>query len=435
MNVLAEKILSNHTTGEADHHIQEVLTIFPSLQYGMDVNPKFTGGPTGVEYTLHLNAFDLLHIELVHGWLLDPQAEEYELIGQKTYNQLVNVIIEGNDAASTLQNAETSDGPILPEDDALSTKATQGMLVKHFLDNSGHQLTQYGLTVLHDYLKDGQMMVFFRNNHFNTLTKHGGMLYLLVTDFGYAKVSSVVWEKLDVIDGDTEYVNAEFATSPSTAGQNDVSNSNDPQAQSDYQLALQLSRESSANLGASTTASTPASTADTMTHDADLEAAQRASVEEYNRLNPDNPILIERASADSSKIQGNTSSLLSNQLNILSQRISQAGTSMGASLQDVASSAANMIQPAGLNAPSSVGTAAEHEESQSRPSNTPQPTIVNMDLPTDMTTQEVQDMMLAMQLQQEEDSAGTRQRDAAVPAARTGLSRNRPGQKENCVIS
>ena len=37
-----------------------------------------------------------------------------------------------------------------------------------------------------------------------------GQLYLLVTDLGYQKESSVVWELLDEIDGDTEYVNDAF---------------------------------------------------------------------------------------------------------------------------------------------------------------------------------------------------------------------------------
>ena len=213
-NVLAEKILLNNTTQteQTDHHINEVMKIFPNLQFGMDVNPKFTNGPTGVEYTMELNAFDLLHIELVHGWLLEPDAQEYEYIKNQTYNQCINLVIQGNDASSTLheeQEKNNNDNAMmrLENHDELSTQATIGTIIHHFLDRSSHQLTQYGLTVLHEYVKEGDMVVFFRNNHFNTLTKHtDGHLYLLVTDFGYADVASVVWEKLDVIDGDTEYV-------------------------------------------------------------------------------------------------------------------------------------------------------------------------------------------------------------------------------------
>eukprot|EP00536_Pseudo-nitzschia_multiseries_P012548 jgi/Psemu1/244652/estExt_Genewise1.C_4850031 len=256
-NILVDKILTNnHGCGddERDHHIDEVIKIFPKLQFGMDVNPKFTAGPRGVEYTLELNAFDLLRIDLVHGWLLEPDAQEYELVGNNTYNQLVNVVIEGNDASATLQQA-SADIDI----DELSNKATRGAIVRGFLERSAHQLTQHGLFVLHEFVKEGDMVVFFRNNHFNTLTKQrGGSLYLLVTDFGYANVGSVVWEKLDVIDGDTEYVTADFAqlqlqhqqqqyhhvhVSGAATGEQLVAN--DARSRADYQLALQLSREQS----------------------------------------------------------------------------------------------------------------------------------------------------------------------------------------------
>ena len=38
-NILAEKILTNnHGTAGSDHHINEVMKIFPNLQFGMDLN-------------------------------------------------------------------------------------------------------------------------------------------------------------------------------------------------------------------------------------------------------------------------------------------------------------------------------------------------------------------------------------------------------------
>jgi len=269
VNVLAEKILINKTG--SDHHIQEVMNLFPTLQFGMDVNPKFTEGPTGVEYTSGLDAFDLLHMEMVHGWLLDPQSPEFSLIGGKTYNELINAVIEGNDAASTLE-----EDPNAPNHEELSTKANEGTIIHQFLESSGHQLTQYGLTVLHEYVKENQMAVFFRNNHFNSLIKHEGHLYLLVTDIGYASVGNIVWEKLDVIDGDTEYVTQEFKAPPpmqhhevanTATGEQLVANS--LQSQADYQLALQLSQE--------TTPSNPSSLAPTSPPAAAAAAAAKTS--------------------------------------------------------------------------------------------------------------------------------------------------------------
>ena len=386
INILAEKVLvGNHNPGkqeeqqsqqsQQEHHIQEVLTVFPSLQFGMDVNPKFTDGCSGVEYTLELNAFDLLHVELVHGWLIDPTDVEYDLIylssnqnlgeaGQaqakakararapqhQTYNQLINQVIKGNEASSVLdamhassQNKNNDNNDNNNNDNTLidamtatttatteetrqkhhelSTLATQGSLIHGFLERSSHQLTQYGLHSLYEHLQEGALVVFFRNNHFNTLTKHDGMLYLLVTDLGYATVD-IMWEKLDVIDGDTEYMTADFVRPPpmphhmnaavsTCTGEQLVANN--VQSQADYHLALQLSRETTTNNAAVSTgaavntgirggnvnggrngnanvapvesntgASTPGAVA--VREDQDVQAALRASLQEYQQL-------------------------------------------------------------------------------------------------------------------------------------------------------
>jgi hypothetical protein len=87
---------------------------------------------------------------------------------------------------------------------------TAGHIISNFLNDSSHQLTIVGLAKLSEYISDGQFCVFFRNNHFSTITKHNGYLFLLVTDLGYANVNEVVWEKLDDINGDTDYADCEF---------------------------------------------------------------------------------------------------------------------------------------------------------------------------------------------------------------------------------
>jgi ubiquitin carboxyl-terminal hydrolase MINDY-1/2 len=311
VNMLAEKAMNyNHNNNNnhenqsdsekqlnvsnSEQHVHEVLDILPKLQFGMDVNPKFTNGPTGVEFTKELTTFDLLNVKMVHGWLLDPQSQELAvLVKDKSYNQVVESVIHGTEASSELRTLEEQlkklencdDNEMIdigvPADDAeeekreakrqsvgsirkefeakqeeLSKRATVGELLNSFLEHSGHQLTQYGLSILYEHLEENELCCFFRNNHFNTLTKHRGLLYLLVTDLGYANVPNVVWEKLDVIDGDTEYVDAGFSRPAphaelSASGQGSeggVSNL-DPeqllaqrgQAEADYHLALQLS--------------------------------------------------------------------------------------------------------------------------------------------------------------------------------------------------
>ena len=59
-------------------------------------------------------------------------------------------------------------------------------------------------------MKDGQLAVFFRNNHFSTMCKEKSVLYLLVTDQGFLNQPGVVWETLDNIQGDTVFVDQDF---------------------------------------------------------------------------------------------------------------------------------------------------------------------------------------------------------------------------------
>ncbi|KAL7542050.1 hypothetical protein ACHAXR_012352 [Thalassiosira sp. AJA248-18] len=365
-----EMVAASNNSSHHEYHLNEVLSLLPNLEHGMDVNPKFTAGPTGVEYTNNLAAFDLLGVELVHGWLLDPQdVESGSVVENKTYNELIETVINGNEAREAVQqledqlcekqkmlesdvildakenkdgdgndddeigeNSESVDAndvePKVPENNGvpeseeskagdepeqehateiveeetaqkaitqeqidnllteecppmnpnyvgqtdanenyialqkeiteiqekmseLSLQISRSEVANAFLTSSGHQLTYHGLEQLHSYTGDDALCVFFRNNHFATLTKHGGVLYLLVTDLGYANTPEIVWEKLDNINGDTEYANEMFAK---PAPREELKSAAGPaiapelllaqrsQAESDYQLALAMSK-------------------------------------------------------------------------------------------------------------------------------------------------------------------------------------------------
>lgn len=371
-NVLAEQALQN--AGEHSFHLNELLTLFPTLQDGMDINPKFTNGVTGMEYTSHLTAFETLRVDIVHGWLLDPQdADMVELIGNRTYNELVELVIAGKDAEVQLDKVQdeitalhrqyevlrrrrlagtskvdvvdvqtTADEPLkasssielqlseatpssnvsnlikedchshssgaskatqseacavehslelpeLSEEDfenemgqktlllnKLEEKATTGTLIDNFLRSTCHQLTTYGLMELYNHVEPDSICVFFRNNHFCSMTKHDGVLYLLVTDLGYANVREIMWEKLDAIDGDTEYMTPAFTKAaplsdllpPSSSGPSpETMLAQRTQNDYDYQVALELSKEQG--------------TADRRNQDSGLEAAQHASLLDY----------------------------------------------------------------------------------------------------------------------------------------------------------
>mmetsp|Transcript_37345 Transcript_37345/g.48316 ORF Transcript_37345/g.48316 Transcript_37345/m.48316 type:complete len:774 (-) Transcript_37345:242-2563(-) len=136
----------------------------------------------------------------------------------------------------------------------------EGLIIDAFMQSSSHQLTYHGLLQLYEHLKERQVAIFFRNNHFCTIFKLNSMLYLLVTDEGYQNEQQVIWEKLDEIDGDTEYYNANFQPSqftlppspPSTTSSSSSSSTTTSTAlvsgdliDPDYLLAMQLSNEAS----------------------------------------------------------------------------------------------------------------------------------------------------------------------------------------------
>ncbi|XP_073047772.1 uncharacterized protein [Primulina eburnea] len=86
----------------------------------------------------------------------------------------------------------------------------QGELIQKFMKNSASQLTKYGLLCLQDKVKERELCVFFRNNHFNTMFKYEGELYILATDQGYINQPDLVWEKLNEVNGDTVFMTGNF---------------------------------------------------------------------------------------------------------------------------------------------------------------------------------------------------------------------------------
>jgi hypothetical protein len=47
----------------------------------------------------------------------------------------------------------------------------QALVAQQFLEESASQLTYHGLCELNAKMKDGELAVFFRNNHFSTIYK------------------------------------------------------------------------------------------------------------------------------------------------------------------------------------------------------------------------------------------------------------------------
>ncbi|XP_047622206.1 ubiquitin carboxyl-terminal hydrolase MINDY-2 isoform X2 [Phacochoerus africanus] len=206
-----------------EQNMSDAMAVLHKLQTGLDVNVKFTGVRV-FEYTPECIVFDLLDIPLYHGWLVDPQiADIVRAVGNCSYNQLVEKII----------SCKQSDN---------SELVSEGFVAEQFLNNTATQLTYHGLCELTSTVQEGELCVFFRNNHFSTMTKYKGLLYLLVTDQGFLTEEKVVWESLHNVDGDGNFCDSEFHLRPPSDPET-VYRGQQDQIDQDYLMALSLQQE------------------------------------------------------------------------------------------------------------------------------------------------------------------------------------------------
>lgn len=332
---------SESVKANLQYNLADAISLLPRLTTGVDVNVRFND-IRGVEFTADIAVFDLLGIDLVHGWLVDPQdVETSNALGNKTYNEVVCDVItslggaslsrkvsnqRGDDVgvaipditqselsqalasllhveeesktpgekklvsqdsvtmavnsllhetvkdvfttprdlsrATTMDMTTTSVERVSPPIQSLSSsmecssssmhddKTLSAMTVcKDFLELTSSQLTVYGLTCLLEGLDEGQLAVFFRNNHFNVMLKHGDCLYILVTDQGYQAESDVVWEACTSVAGDTEFVTWDFSPFQPHAEARDsippelLHGIAHEHEDADFKLALQLQQE------------------------------------------------------------------------------------------------------------------------------------------------------------------------------------------------
>ncbi|XP_041082970.1 ubiquitin carboxyl-terminal hydrolase MINDY-2-like [Polyodon spathula] len=206
-----------------EQNMSDAMAVLHKLQTGLDVNVKFTGVRV-FEYTPECIVFDLLDIPLYHGWLVDPQIDDIvKAVGNCSYNQLVEKII-------------------ISKQSNRSELVGEGYVAEQFLNSTATQLTYHGLCELTSAVQEGELCVFFRNNHFSTMTKYKGQLYLLVTDQGFLTEERVVWESLHNVDGDGNFCDSEFHLRP-PSGPETVYRGQQDQIDQDYMMALSLQQE------------------------------------------------------------------------------------------------------------------------------------------------------------------------------------------------
>ena len=153
--------------------VHDVVELVPLLFDGMNINVKFDGVDS-FENTREQEVLDACGVRLVHGWLIDPHEED---IRQEVRGRCFN---------------------------AMTAQRTEGnaQLFAHWMDENASQLSFSGLFALTAEVVEGSLVVFFRNNHFSVLTKHGSILYTLLTDSEAANDhQGVTWQSLEDVDG------------------------------------------------------------------------------------------------------------------------------------------------------------------------------------------------------------------------------------------
>lgn len=200
-------------------NVNDTMMVLPKLSTGLDVNVRFTG-VSDFEYTPECIVFDLLNVPLYHGWLVDPQVGAGGSDGPEGRRGGAEPRGWGRDVVDPprchphrflpfppiaeprggASRGQTELQPTGGEDHHLQTlrrpqpgdrrwepcwggsgpprprshvpPPPPGLIAEQFLESTASQLTYHGLCELTAAVKEEELSVFFRNNHFSTMIKH-----------------------------------------------------------------------------------------------------------------------------------------------------------------------------------------------------------------------------------------------------------------------
>jgi ubiquitin carboxyl-terminal hydrolase MINDY-1/2 len=127
-----------------------------------------------------------------------------------------------------------------------TTHLSAAFLIREFLETTSSQLTYHGLFTLAASIKPGTLVALFRNSHLSVLYKPStpstpkdtgvetmasnppntdlnaaasSSLYTLTTDYSFLREPTVVWERLDDVDGGAStFVDSDFRPSVPLGG-------------------------------------------------------------------------------------------------------------------------------------------------------------------------------------------------------------------------
>ncbi|KAK6461170.1 hypothetical protein DFJ63DRAFT_314959 [Scheffersomyces coipomensis] len=197
--------------------IDKILSNLPILHTGLSVNPNLINGDF-VQHDLASRLFELFDLKFKHGWIInqieseneenwnvshahieppDGSSEELEVPPiEDNYAKLITLFNE-------LQSFDEIQDYLLIDEDEGIEKLQNQRLINKWLDLNKTQLTPIGLTRLNQEIVPEEAIIFFRNNHFNTLFKKGDKdMYLLITDTSFNnKSNKIVWQSFNSVSG------------------------------------------------------------------------------------------------------------------------------------------------------------------------------------------------------------------------------------------
>lgn len=273
-NLKGKRSTSNFSSTTSLHskpsyNIDKLLSSLPLLHTGLSVNPILTNGnfpPSELASTL----FELFELKFKHGWIInqiDSEDVEWNVLDSQgdNYGQLIEIFneLQSFDKIQDYLLKEPVEDPIESSPPGIVTESLTGpsplrptlspyrssfsllgsqtslvqsqtpppkpnlpqltpaqqlqhnqSLLKKWLDLNCTQLTKNGLKRLNIELSNEEFIIFFRNNHFNTLFKRGDQeFYLLITDEYLNNTSSkIVWQSLNSVSGkDDLFFSGEFS--------------------------------------------------------------------------------------------------------------------------------------------------------------------------------------------------------------------------------
>ncbi|PIA16211.1 DUF544-domain-containing protein [Coemansia reversa NRRL 1564] len=218
-------LLANHLLGRESgtppaDQVTMILSLLPTMNKGLDVDLQFSH-IYGFAATPPVQLFRAFGVDLVHGWVVDPDSESHiaSLLSSECRNSYEGAV------EFILSSDELSNGQVVNQDTvSMALRSTpelsesqqetvcRAIALNDWLTTTATQLTPCGLRLLTSRLPVGSLCVLFRNNHFSTIFKHkSDTLLLLCTDDVVAGDSRIVWESLcDVHQASSQFLDSEF---------------------------------------------------------------------------------------------------------------------------------------------------------------------------------------------------------------------------------